>query len=352
MGNSCRYFVSRIVDVLRTSVPMGTLVQGCTSSSSSSPPRQREVALKDRRFWILDDRRQYFLVDMIQGRFKGKEKYVAEVGKVGDDKTFILKKHVSTNSVRSECLALSITPIDNPHMLVAQEFFVVDGMYYFVFEKEDTDMFTIMSDPTFSLHRRKTLIESYIRQMVVAVEYMHSHRVIHYDLKFENMVVNLRTYRVRLIDFECCKEWNQPKYFLGTEDYMAPEILLHRSIRTYEPGKQDIWSLGILFAIMLYDKCPVLQRVRSAKDFHSFLAGLPVHPVVSRCLQFHPKDRVTIDQLVQCLENVDTLFTTSSSNVDDAPSSSPTQRARAPSSEEWDFGEPIHADLMSEYMLT
>lgn len=363
MGNSCRYYVCSAINFLRTSVSIHASLVGGTDAPSSSS-HAHEVK-RTRRQWIVNESRQYFMVNRIHGRLERTEKCVVEVGRVGYDKRFILKKQPTPHCIRSEFLALSIAGPKNPHMLVPHEFFSWNGVHYFVYEKEDTDMFTIMSEASFSVHRRRPLIKQYIRQMILAVQYMHSHDVVHYDLKFENMVVNLRTHQLRLIDFECCKEWNQPKCFLGTEDYMAPEIFLFRTIPTYEPGKQDIWSMGMLLSILLVDKC-ITSRDRNANDFHAFIRKLRDHPIVSKCLQFHPKDRVNIHELLSIVSKTEDLFAplpTNNRHNDDnqdhdatndtgSPENTVQKALSSPSSSSstggWDFGDTFPQHILSE----
>lgn len=323
MGNSCRYVVSTFVDFVNASVhsshaPHKLLVGGgrgmvdggnavCVPShpEEHDPTKRRRGSQgpvsSGRRScgpqWILPHRQDYFLIDMVQGQF-GSSKYVAEVGRIGHSKTYIFKKQCSHIAARSEFLALSIANERNGYMVVAKEYMCLNGVHYFIYDKEDVDMFTIMSQPEYAQYRKRTSVEGYIRHMIMAVRYMHSHAVIHGDLKFENMVVNLRTLRLRLIDFESCQLWSTPKRFSGTEDYMAPEIFFINSIPDYEPGRQDIWSIGILLAIILFDKDPCFPKPRRKTDYVKYVKSLPSHPFLSKCLDLDPRRRIDIHKLL------------------------------------------------------
>jgi serine/threonine protein kinase len=209
----------------------------------------------------------------------------------------------------SEFLVLSQCPEKNQHLLVANEWFYENGFHYFVYEHADVDLFSVFTMDKYINLRRRPLVDSYMHQIVRAVAFLHSRLLIHYDLKFENIVMNLRSRNVRLIDFECAQEWDAPKQVLGTEDYMAPEILLHRKITSYEPGMQDIWSLGVLFAMVYVGKSPCKPRPCLEKHYHSFIESIPSDSISRKCLKFHPTDRCDIYELARemgvSLKNLD-----------------------------------------------
>ena len=292
MGNSCCYVVTRFIDFVNTSVPLLTHESNGRTLPPSSPDAPNE-----HRHWVAKGQCDYFVMAFVQGR-SDSNKYVAEVGRKGNDKTYILKKQSCPLSAQNEFLAMSIAHLRNPHILLSHEHFVLNGVHYFVYEKEDIDMFTVMVHPSYGQYRRRSYMEKYIRQMTSAVDFLHSHRVIHNDIKLENMVLHLRTRQLRLIDFESCQQWHHSKRFAGTEDYMAPEILLYRTIHAYVPGRQDIWSLGMLFSILLLNKGPIAPRPRKREHYQTFLNQLPDHPFVQKCLTIDPTKRIDIHALV------------------------------------------------------
>jgi serine/threonine protein kinase len=93
-------------------------------------------------------------------------------------------------------------------------------------------------------------------QMVEAVDYCHSQRVCHRDLKLENFVLDRTQQRVQLIDFGLSVIWRpeQPLYkSYGTPCYTAPEIM---SGQSYQGPQVDVWSLGVSLTTMLTGALP------------------------------------------------------------------------------------------------
>lgn len=79
-------------------------------------------------------------------------------------------------------------------------------------------------------------------ELVDALEYMHAKRIIHRDLKPENVLLDAAGH-VKLIDFDSARLLEQSETdqsFVGTADYMAPEVLAHSDATE----ASDFWALG------------------------------------------------------------------------------------------------------------
>lgn len=98
------------------------------------------------------------------------------------------------------------------------------------------------------------LIKSYMHQMLDAISYCHLHRILHRDLKPQNLLVDKKGH-IKLADFGLARIFNIPMrcytHEVVTLWYRAPEILL--GSKFYTTGV-DIWSLGCIFAEMVIDK--------------------------------------------------------------------------------------------------
>ncbi|KAI9009913.1 hypothetical protein CLU79DRAFT_774464 [Phycomyces nitens] len=98
-------------------------------------------------------------------------------------------------------------------------------------------------------------IRDIFRQVASAVHHLHSHKIIHRDIKDENVILDQHG-GVRLIDFGSAaylREGRRYETFVGTLDYAAPEILRGQN---YEGPPQDIWALGILLYTLMYRENP------------------------------------------------------------------------------------------------
>lgn len=88
-----------------------------------------------------------------------------------------------------------------------------------------------------------------------ALQYLHERDIVHRDIKAENILIN-RHRQVKLIDFGFslrCRKNATIDTFCGTPTYMAPEIV---SKIDHCPVYTDMWSLGILFYVMLQGNYP------------------------------------------------------------------------------------------------
>jgi serine/threonine protein kinase len=96
-----------------------------------------------------------------------------------------------------------------------------------------------------------------------ALKYLHDLDIVHRDIKAENILIN-RNRQLKLIDFGFslrCKRNGTIDTFCGTPTYMAPEIV---SKVDHSPIYTDMWSLGILFYVMLQGNYPF--RAKSETD--------------------------------------------------------------------------------------
>jgi serine/threonine protein kinase len=70
----------------------------------------------------------------------------------------------------------------------------------------------------------------YIAEVILSLEYLHSHGIIYRDLKPENIVLSMAARgHIKLVDFGFAKKLKQNQKTLtncGTPAYIAPEILI------------------------------------------------------------------------------------------------------------------------------
>lgn len=107
--------------------------------------------------------------------------------------------------------------------------------------------------------RRKTLtvpeVRYFMRQIIVACQYMHENKVIHRDLKLGNLFIN-DNMEIKVGDFGLATrlsfEGERKKTLCGTPNYIAPEILTKKG----HSLEVDIWSLGCIMYTLLVGSPP------------------------------------------------------------------------------------------------
>ncbi|CAD5195243.1 unnamed protein product [Musa acuminata subsp. malaccensis] len=121
---------------------------------------------------------------------------------------------------------------------------------YLVFEYLDLDLKKHM-DSCPELAKDPRLIKTYLHQILRGIAYCHSHRVLHRDLKPQNLLIDRRTNALKLADFGLARAFGIPvrtfTHEVVTLWYRAPEILL--GSRNYSTPV-DVWSVGCIFAEM------------------------------------------------------------------------------------------------------
>ncbi|XP_056157045.1 striated muscle preferentially expressed protein kinase [Lampris incognitus] len=99
-------------------------------------------------------------------------------------------------------------------------------------------------------------VVGYLVQTLQGMEYLHNRRVLHLDLKPDNiMVTNLNV--IKIVDFGSAQSFNplsfkQQDSDAGTLEYMAPEMVKGEALGP----PADVWSLGVVTYIMLSGRLP------------------------------------------------------------------------------------------------
>ncbi|XP_030643504.1 striated muscle preferentially expressed protein kinase [Chanos chanos] len=103
-------------------------------------------------------------------------------------------------------------------------------------------------------------VVGYIVQILQGLDYLHNRRILHLDIKPDNIIVTYMNV-VKIIDFGSAQNFNPLflKQFsppLGTLEYMSPEMLKGDVVGP----PADIWSVGVLTYIMLSGRLPFTEN--------------------------------------------------------------------------------------------
>ena len=92
-------------------------------------------------------------------------------------------------------------------------------------------------------------------QILKGLSYMHSLKILHWDIKLENILLTHDDW-VKICDFGISIKINSKmsiQEHIGTPAYLSPEVILKRGFLDL---KSDVWSLGVMTFICLTGQVP------------------------------------------------------------------------------------------------
>ncbi|KAL0123337.1 hypothetical protein PUN28_005699 [Cardiocondyla obscurior] len=143
------------------------------------------------------------------------------------------------------------------------------------------------------------------RQIVLAVHYLHQQRVVHRDLKAENLLLDADN-NIKLADFGFSNEYTPGvplSTWCGSPPYAAPEIFEGRH---YDGPRADVWSLGVVLYVLVCGALPfdgpTMQLLRSVvvsgKFRIPFFMSADCEKLIRHMLVVEPERRLSISQIL------------------------------------------------------
>ncbi|CAD7703757.1 unnamed protein product [Ostreobium quekettii] len=127
-------------------------------------------------------------------------------------------------------------------------------------------------------------IRYYIFELLKALDYCHSQGIMHRDVKPHNVMIDHEKRKLRLIDWGLAEFYHPGKEYnvrVASRYFKGPELLV--DLQDYDYAL-DMWSLGCMFAGMLfrkepffyghdnYDQLVKIARVLGTEQLHAYLS--------------------------------------------------------------------------------
>ncbi|CAK5073426.1 unnamed protein product [Meloidogyne enterolobii] len=144
------------------------------------------------------------------------------------------------------------------------------------------------------------------RQIVSAVQYLHSKNVIHRDLKAENLLLD-SAMNIKIADFGFSNTFspgNKLDTFCGSPPYAAPELFQGKK---YDGPEVDVWSLGVILYTLVSGSLPfdgqnlkeLRERVLRGKYRVPFYLSTDCENLVKKFLVLNPARRGTLETIMR-----------------------------------------------------
>ncbi|KAI1731753.1 protein kinase domain-containing protein [Ditylenchus destructor] len=147
-------------------------------------------------------------------------------------------------------------------------------------------------------------IAAICEQALLGLQYLHSMKRIHRDVKAENILLTCSG-NVKLADFGSASLACPAQSFVGTTYWIAPEVIKAMGEGQYDE-RADIWSFGIT-CIELAERRPPLFNMNAMSALYRIAENGPpslstaepwserFHSFVEQCLQKDPRERLSAD---------------------------------------------------------
>ncbi len=115
------------------------------------------------------------------------------------------------------------------------------------------DFFTLLTSCNI---RNEQIARTFFHHLIDGLEYLHSKKIAHLDLKIENLLLG-KNFALKISDFDLSQNFNEERLVSnGTANYRAPEIL-DGTCKNFQAA--DIYAAGICLYILMTGTFPFAE---------------------------------------------------------------------------------------------
>lgn len=210
---------------------------------------------------------QYEKLELLGDGAYGK---VYKVAHAGDHRIYAMKKtkiNIQDDGVPPTTLReISVLrALCHPHIIQLHNVIMTEKRLYLLFEYMDSDIKCFFSNVMIPPPTK--LVQTVISQVLKGLQYCHANRVLHRDLKPQNILIDSKL-TVKLADFGLARlyQFSKQPYTQSTQTlwYRAPEVLM--GSENYNSAA-DIWSIGCVLAEVLVGR-PLFPSRSTVDQLH------------------------------------------------------------------------------------
>jgi serine/threonine protein kinase len=201
--------------------------------------------------------------------------------------------------------------LHHPNIIRFIEYYESPECYNFIYEYING---VNLTDYIHKYELNDKIIKRIFSQVLSGVKFLHDNRVIHCDLKMENVVISSDG-GVKIIDFDMARVCLDSMecitdVVIGTDGYISPESY---DLCVYSP-KSDVWAIGVMLHIVITGEFPFDQstddsgmyRRNKFKHLNTYVIKHAVKhkhyspdlvKIVKKMLKFNDEERAGIDEI-------------------------------------------------------
>merc|ERR1712217_961431 len=138
------------------------------------------------------------------------------------------------------------------------------------------------------------------KQILETITTLHKRGIVHRDIKDENILIDPKTFKTKIIDFGS-GDYIEDKVYTrlqGTRVYSPPEWI---NSRAYRPEGLTVWSLGVLLYDMVCGDVPFESDGQISRAHLTWFPQLKlseeVKSLISGCLKVDTSERLTLAEI-------------------------------------------------------
>lgn len=190
--------------------------------------------------------------------------------------------------------------VSHPNIVKLESFFLSKDSIQLAFEFVEYDLRTYLRRSKMKM--KPDLIQSYAFQLIAGLNFLHKHRIIHRDVKPDNLLLN-KDGILKICDFGLARHYTIPlrQYSINvvSEWYRAPELLFGSTI--YGP-EIDVWSAGCILGEMCRGS-PLFAGDSDVDQLHKIFSVLGT-PTKEQCPSLMQNSSFSLNEHDNTINNI------------------------------------------------